>query len=425
MSINRNVLAFGLCLLTTSMISPLTAAQAQAPPAGWKDEQKNGLRFFVPPDLAPGEKALILVFPPEPLGAGGDLESWMKKRIAANNAGKNARVGKITSKATDGITLLLATATVAGQPCIFASREAGGNGYLFLLGAGNRDLLVRYSGAFANTIRGAASGTAAGSPGGGAVPKVRASTGPLPAASLGGARIFVKYRISYGTSMTTNFDHLILFPDGSAFDDLPSKPMPRFDAATLRTMLKPFDIGRWKQTGNTLTLSFPNDKSEPQRVLRKHPKGWWDDDGPIKTDTAYDTYYPVIVPTSKQVLGPWKSQSLTTMGTMGGGAPMVAAGSNSDLQFRADGTFTNAKKSFASSTTANMGDGFKSGGDVGIYSNSAKNAAGRWRLDGVLLTMERDGQRSVKVAFIMPNWSKEKPNSDLMIDGDWWERPEK
>lgn len=252
------------------------------------------------------------------------------------------------------------------------------------------------------------------------------SKGPLPAASPGGARIFVKYRMSYYPAMTMNFDHLILFPDGTAFDDIPGKDMPQFSAGTLKSMLKPRDVGRWKQAGNRIVLSFPANTKEPQRVLLKHPKGWYDGKQLPRASTAYDTYFPVIIPTKKHLVGSWKSSSLTTMGGMGGGTPMVAAGSTGNRTFRADGTFSDAKKSFASATTASMGEAFKSGGDVTTYSNRNKAGVGRWRLDGPLLTMERDGQRSVHIAFIMPNWSKDpKSQSDMLIDGDNWQHPKK
>ncbi|MES2465437.1 MAG: DUF6683 family protein [Armatimonadota bacterium] len=260
----------------------------------------------------------------------------------------------------------------------------------------------------------------------GSVGTAAVSKGPLPAASLGGARILIKYRMSYYPAMTTNFDHLILFPDGTAFDDIPSKDMPQFSAGTLKSMLKPRDVGRWKQNGNQIVLSFPANTKEPQRVLLKHPKGWYDGKQLPRESSAYDIYFPVIIPTKKHLVGSWKSSSLMTMGGMGGGTPMVAAGSSGNRTFQADGSFSDAKKSFASATTASMGEAFKSGGDVSTYSNRNKAGIGRWRLDGPLLTMERDGQRSVHIAFIMPNWSKDpKSQSDMLIDGDNWKHPDK
>jgi hypothetical protein len=252
------------------------------------------------------------------------------------------------------------------------------------------------------------------------------STVPMPTPSLGGARIFMKYRLSYYPAMTTSFDHLILFPDGTAFDDIPGKPMSQFSAATLKSMLKPRDIGTWKQSGNKIVLNFPANTREPQRILLKREDGWYDGKELPKKSTSYDTYYPVTAPSKQHLVGAWKSSSLTTMGMAGGGAPMVAAGSNSDRVFHADGTFSDAKKSFASATTSNMGDAFKTGGDVTTTSNKNKSGMGRWRIDGPLLTMEQNGQRTVHIAFIMPHWSKDpKSQSDIMIDGDNWEHPDK
>lgn len=244
---------------------------------------------------------------------------------------------------------------------------------------------------------------------------------PLPAASAHGAQIFVKYSFQ---ATTTSFGQLILFPSGAAFTDIPSKPVAQFDEVTLRASLKPFDVGTWKQNGNTITLTFPNKKRDQVTTLHKVPRGWYDGDDKPDPESAYETYFPVVLLTPDKLTGAWSSKSLTTMGMMGGGAPMVAAGSNSDRTFQSNGTFTGGKKSFASSTTANMGDAFKSGGDVGVYGTNNKSSAGRWRLDGPLLTMEQNGQRTVTLAYILPHWNKSGV-TELLIDGDWWKRPEK
>lgn len=248
----------------------------------------------------------------------------------------------------------------------------------------------------------------------------------LPAAKLNGAQVFVKYRISYATSIQTNFDHLLLFPDGTAFDGIPSKPLPSFDVATLKAALEPDETGQWKIEGDTLVLSFPKSKSEPRRMLKRHPKGWYAGDG-AAGDSAYDIYYPVVAPTRQTMLGAWENSNLNSVGMMGGGAPMVTVGSNGSFYFNSDGTYSNERKSFASSTTANMGDAFRGDLSVGIYHDDKTRAAGRWRLDDVLLTTEKDGRRSIQLAFVLPHWGQGKginENPDLMITGDWWRRPE-
>ncbi len=102
---------------------------------------------------------------------------------------------------------------------------------------------------------------------------------------------------------------------------------------------------------------------------------------------------------------------------------MVAAGSQGDWTFNADGTFSDGQKSFVSATTANMGDAYKGQGDVYSNSKRRRNSAGRWRIDGPLLTLEKDGERTVHLAFLMPYWTKNMAQTDLMIDGDRWQRP--
>ena len=128
--------------------------------------------------------------------------------------------------------------------------------------------------------------------------------------------------------------------------------------------------------------------------------------------------------TPAQIAGPWKSESLVTMGVAGGAAPMVVHGSSGKRVFNPNGTFAGGSESFTSATTANVGDGFKSGGDVGFYGTNGKKGAGRWRLDGPLITMESEGKRTVTLAFVLPNWNKTGP-PEILIDGDWWQRPEK
>ena len=247
------------------------------------------------------------------------------------------------------------------------------------------------------------------------------STGPLPAASAHGARIFVKYVFQ---PTKTSFDQLILFPSGAAFTDLPTKPMAQFDEATLHASLKPYDVGVWKEAGNTIILTFPNKKRDQVTTLRKVARGWYDGTGAVEADSSYNTYFLVVPLTPGQIVGAWHSNSLTTMGFAGGGTPMVAHGSSSDRLFSANGTFFGGSKSFTSATTANMGDAFKSGGDVGAYGTNAKQGAGRWRLDGPILTMDLGGKRTVTLAFVLPHWNKSGP-SELLIDGDWWQRPDK
>lgn len=241
----------------------------------------------------------------------------------------------------------------------------------------------------------------------------------LKAAALGGARVFVKYYQQYYPTPTTRFGQLLLFPDGTAFDDIPAKPLPTFSAATIRPLLDPQDVGRWKMAGNTLLLTFPKEK----RTLRKHPHGWYDGEGALPTDSAYDIYYPVISPPPGRLLGVWKNKSLTVLGTAGGGSPMVAAGSEGNWTFNADSTFSDGQESFVGATTANMGDAYKGEGDVYSNSKRSRKSAGKWRIDGPLLTLEKDGQHTVHLAFLMPYWTKNMAQTDLMIDGDRWQRP--
>jgi hypothetical protein len=367
-----------------------------------------------------------------------DAPSKVAARTVATAVARawGARYAKLTPEAREKTyeSLLVTTTLVSA----FAQQfdKAGKTGEAGAMRRTAGQMFEKLTGAPASRVRIDADGRITGLSGAGASaaastaanaalppPRASAASGPLPAASLGGAKVFVKYSFTTYPSFQTRFDHLLLFPDGTAFADIPSKPLPTFSAAALKAALKPRYVGRWKQSGaDTMVLTFPGDK--PQ-TLRRGPRGWYDAADPPKPDSAYETYFPVVVPTKKTLLGAWRNKNLVTSGAAGGGTAFVAAGSTSDRVFNADGTFAGSREGFASATTANMGDAFKSGGDVTTYGKNTRQTTGRWRLDGPLLTTETpDGQRTVSLAFVLPNWSKTQ-KTDLLIQGDWWQRPEK
>ena len=147
-------------------------------------------------------------------------------------------------------------------------------------------------------------------------------------------------------------------------------------------------------------------------MLPQVPDGWWDGEGDYEPEAAYDVYFPAIIATADQIVGPWKASSLVTVGMAGGGdVPMVSSGSSRDRVFYGDGTFSSAFQSFAGAMGGSAG--------LGIYSENHGDSVGRWRLDGPLLTVEEDGQRRVLLAFLLPHWE-----DGLFLLGRNWERPE-
>lgn len=228
------------------------------------------------------------------------------------------------------------------------------------------------------------------------------------------AEIYVKYTWTFGTALITYQKPLVLFPDGTAFDEMPSGLVASFDPATLRTALAAEDkqehVGTWRREGNSLVLSFAG----KTRHLPQVERGWWDDEDPPDTDTPYKTYFPVLYASTEDILGPWKSESLFTVGMPGG--DFTASGTTKNRVFFADGTFTEDEDRFVSSTVE------LSGGTYGAFGTNDASVAGRWRIDGPLLSIEEDGQWGVVLAFILPEWDDE--DGDLWIGGDWWDRPE-
>ncbi len=245
----------------------------------------------------------------------------------------------------------------------------------------------------------------------------------LPAPKPSGARVFVKYYWTTYPSLKVNIGHLLLFPDGTAFDAIPYEPLSSWNATTLRGALEKREVGKWKMAGKKLVLSFPN--AADNRTLTKNARGWADPSGVRMKGANYNVYFPALNAPRARVLGAWKNQSLNVMGEMGGGAAQVVSGATGDWIFRADGTFSNRKESFMSGTTANMPSAYKGQGDVYTNRSRKDQAAGKWRLDGPLLTLERGGKRTVHLAFLLPQWGKNPNGTDLMIDDERWERPEK
>ncbi len=236
----------------------------------------------------------------------------------------------------------------------------------------------------------------------------------LPPPSDHETEIYVKYTWSFGTALITYQKPLVLFPDGTAFDEMPSGVVTSFDPATLRAALtaegEQAHVGTGRREDDALVLSFEGETRRLPRVER----GWWDDEDSPDPDTPYKTYFPVLYANAEDILGPWVSESLLTVGVPGGN--FTASGSTAKRVFFADGTFTEDRDRFVSATNEIAGSTY------GVFGSNDASVAGRWRIDGPLLTLEKGDQLDVVLAFILPEWDDE--SGDLWIGGDWWDRPE-
>ena len=387
---------------------------------------------FAPDDVPKGKTVGIVLWPEE--SATGDLKAWFTKKAPAMGAtgGQFRESGGVvlTGGVRNARPFILAAVRPAGSTT--RARVA----MLF----GDADQLKRHQDSFSDLLRDIRGGRAATSDSGGERPKasgaktsadqkkwanlpVVSPSAPLPPASLGGAKVFIIYTNTYGLSgMEVRTEPLILFPNGTAFDGAPDGPVAAFDAAHLKPTYRPTDIGRWTIVGTRMTLKWPARKRDATVVYRKVGEGWTSE-ADTKADDAWNIYRRVVPVTQAKIQGAWKTESLVTMGTMGGAAPMVAAGSSGDLAFKGN-RYSDSMSRFASSTTANMGDAFKSGGDVGAYSKGGDSGSGRYRIDGLLLTRERYGKRGVELAFLMPHWDGDKMGS-MMIGSRRYDRPKK
>lgn len=258
-------------------------------------------------------------------------------------------------------------------------------------------------------------------------PAARRPPGDLPPAASGEVQVFIAYTQWFDAMSffyRNDRETLILFPDGTAVLRYPSEPVAAFTPAAVRAAFEPEDrdrrVGTWRASPDVLELTFAG---ETKRLVKAPRGGWYDGAETPDADESYDTYFPVITATMEQLLGPWENESVYVSGVPGGATGMIAAGSSGNRVFYADGTFSEDRDSFTSVTNANVGDGFRVGdGSYGVYGSNKGQSAGRWRLDGTVLTVERDGVVSVMPAFIMPEWSSTQ--TDVWIGTDYWQRPE-
>lgn len=232
--------------------------------------------------------------------------------------------------------------------------------------------------------------------------------GKLTPSSLGGAQVFVMYVVSINGSSPIN--ELVLFPDGTAIDDLPSKPTAGFDVATVRAASRPPNVGRWSRSGNRLTVKIGRSTD----VYVKDPSGGWAD--PERKSGSFGIYFPVKPASPAALAGSWHNETLSSVGLVGGGGPVTFGGSSGDLVFSSNGAYVKSGRGFASTTS--------SVGDVSVL-GKGRRAQGQWRLDGLLLTTVENGQRGVQLAYILPHWGKSTEAPEIMIQGSRWSRPGK
>lgn len=226
-----------------------------------------------------------------------------------------------------------------------------------------------------------------------------AKTGPLPAARLGGARIYVMYRYIGGGGEGVSYDLLVLMPDGTAVREWP-KPLPSFTSAALRAAVPAKDVGRWSAAGGAIALTFPDGAIR----LRPGSGGLVDANDPPESGARWNVYFPATP--SGTLAGRWSRVSVNSVGAIGTG--ITFGGSSSKLTYQADGSYGGSRSSFATSDAPGIGSAAGGG---------SRALAGRWRLDGPLLTRAEDGWRGIVIAFRMPKWS----GGDWLIDGDRWE----
>ncbi len=399
------------------LLVPLAAPQTRetlVAPAGWRSvAMKNGLTSFVPEGLEPGRLVAMIFWPVE--SAPGDLKAWFVRR--AREMGANA------DKILDRNGVLATTGTEGARPYFLVAARPAHSGNKARIGMllADGELLSTYGpDLFALMIRDS-----------GSVPRAPAEAPvasakdpdwanlpasdpakPLPAASSGGAKVFVRYHNDrdYATGLDTmRTETLILFPDGAAFEGGPYGPVASFDPANLRQAALPGRAGRWSVSGDRMTLDFPERGTGP--VAYRRIGDGWTASKEATEPKSLDVYNRAISASMPKLQGEWRTDSLFTSGVAGGPAPTIAVSSSGTLAFRGD-RFADATTRFLSATSP----------DASIAGKGGRSGGGRYRLDGLLLTREKNGRRGVELCFLLPYWSEGEPNT-LWISGRRYDRP--
>ncbi len=382
---------------------PVTAAQTATlrAPEGWREVTlKNGQTGFAPEDLPAGKVAAMVFWPVE--NAPGDLKAWFARRardLGSKKGGEIVDVGGllVTKGVADGLPYLAAAVRPSGF------KEKARIGVLFA----DEDRLGTYAPAFLKLVADYG-GISLNSD---RPPKAPAASNadpmwtglpasdpvkPLPAAEMNGAKVFVVTRQTFGMSGSVFSTYpLILFPDGTAFDSAPNRPVAAFDPAHVAPYVRSDDVGRWSVAGDRMTLTYPA-RREPTVSLRKVGEAWTDD-ADATEESAWNVVRRVLPGSAAKLQGRWSTSSIAVSGgaigagTTGGGGPMVASSSSGTIAFRGD-RYSDSASSFASTTT----------NDTAVSASGGTKGTGRFRLDGLLLTREKDGRRGIELCFLLP-----------------------
>ena len=242
---------------------------------------------------------------------------------------------------------------------------------------------------------------------------------PGPSPQPDSVAVYVKYTYRYVSRLRRRAPRqtlLILFPDGTAANRLPSGTVPALTVRAFRDAWtdeqEGWYLGTWRVGPDGLALTFKGET----RVLAREPRGWSDPDGRAPSGRARGVFFPGTPLTADDLAGPWEATSVRVAG-LGLGGSSVATSSAQRTFFR-DGTFgATSQQSYRASIPNGAADDW----DVDQRGESA--SAGRWSLDGLVLTLEADGERVAVPAFRLPHWGDGGPDGDVWIGRGIWSRP--
>lgn len=183
------------------------------------------------------------------------------------------------------------------------------------------------------------------------LPAVPAQAATFDEPQLLVARIVRELRGSKRKS-SAHREYLVLYPDGTAFADMPEDGLDRHDAAALAEQSKK-KTGTYSIDGETLTVTFPNWRGK-QWVLTADRLSWRRDHRAVFTPAR---------PISKERLqGTWYGAGKAALGGAHSGSPLpVGMGSERRLIFDDGGKFE--------------------------QSNAGETRTGAWWVDGYTLIM--------------------------------------
>lgn len=401
------VVAFALLISAFPFARATSALQGDAPSAAaegakWKTERSGENYVLTPADLPPGTEFTLTIEPPLVL-RGADLTKWLEERSTrevaavgtATDTLPTGKVQRLDMTVSDAFAIVRSARTASGTQrlvgCFVARRPDGQAVYARVVSSPEPDVYKKYLGeamrgfvtlalgnsnaAAGKTGKNAGAATAEKTPEKTSARKQstkaqegpayeRAGAGPRPDSVLG---IYLRLipQLGYGGMVVMNYVPMVLFKDGTVFEDY-DVPLPDFDVAAARKA-RPDSWGKWRKKNGG--IEYQNNK------------GVWE-------TTSWVGPLPGAKP-GERLSGRFSSFTGGGNTATGGG---TAYAISSSLSFYPDGRFT-ADQNVSMVTSG-------SASNAGVVANSRNGKEGTYTLSNYAITLKYNDGRVVRHTFV-------------------------